>query len=91
VQLCIFTGGKSPLMAKELRKKIQNIIKEEDILQLELQNFTRNILKEKVDDQKKRRYYLYEILNDENISELLNEGNLNGAKNYVKRYLNSIM
>ncbi|HML06433.1 MAG TPA: bifunctional precorrin-2 dehydrogenase/sirohydrochlorin ferrochelatase [Methanobacterium sp.] len=91
VQLCIFTGGKSPLMAKELRKKIQNVIKEEDILQLELQNFTRNILKEKVDDQKKRRYYLYEILNDENISELLNEGNLNGAKNYVKRYLNSIM
>ena len=91
VQLCIFTGGKSPLMARELRKKIQNVISEEDILQLELQNFTRNILKEKVDDQKKRRDYLYEILNDENISELLNDGNLNDAKKYVKRYLNSII
>lgn len=91
VQLCIFTGGKSPLMARELRKKIQNVIKEEDILQLELQNFTRNILKEKVDDQKKRRDYLYEILNDENICELLNEGNLGGAKKYVKCYLNSIL
>jgi precorrin-2 dehydrogenase/sirohydrochlorin ferrochelatase len=87
VQLCIFTGGKSPLMARELRKKIQSVIKEEDILQLELQNFTRNILKEKIHDQKKRRDYLYEILNDENISVLLNEGNLEGAKKYVKHHL----
>ena len=91
VQLCIFTGGKSPLMARELRKKIQNVIKEEDILQLELQNFTRNILKEKIDGQKKRRDYLYQILNDENISELLNDGNLDDAKKYVKRYINSII
>lgn len=90
VQLCIFTGGKSPLMAKVLRKKIQNVIKEEDILQLKLQDFTRNILKEKVDDQKKRRDYLYKILNNENIGELLNKGDLKGAKEYVKRYLSSI-
>lgn len=88
VQLCIFTGGKSPLMAKELRKKIQKVIREEDILQLELQNFTRNILKENVNDQKKRRAYLYEILDDENINEYLKEGNLKGAKEYIKQNLN---
>ena len=89
VQLCIFTGGKSPLMARELRKKIEKVIKEEDILQLELQNFTRNILKEKFEDQKNRRDYLYEILNDENINELLKEGNLEDAKKYIKHNLNS--
>ena len=89
VQICISTGGKSPLMARQLRKKIQRVIKEEDILQLELQNFTRNILKEKFDDQKKRRDYLYEILNDENVGELLKEGNLEGAKEYIKHSLNS--
>jgi precorrin-2 dehydrogenase/sirohydrochlorin ferrochelatase len=88
VQLCISTGGKSPLMARKLRKKIQKVIKREDILQLELQSFTRNILKEKIFEQKKRRDYLYEILNDKNISELLREGNLEGAKEYVKQYLN---
>ncbi|MEN4007473.1 MAG: bifunctional precorrin-2 dehydrogenase/sirohydrochlorin ferrochelatase [Methanobacteriaceae archaeon] len=87
VQLCIFTSGKSPLMARELRKKIQKVIKREDILQLELQNFTRNMLKKKIFDQKKRRDYLYEILNDENIGELLKEGNLEGAKKYIKQYL----
>ncbi len=87
VQFSIFTGGKSPLMAKELRKRIQKVILEEDILQLELQNFTRNILKENVNDQKKRRDYLYNILNDKNIQEYLKQGNLEDAKKYIKQQL----
>lgn len=84
VQICIFTKGKSPLMAKELRKKIQKIIKKEDISKLELQNFTRNILKEKIHDQKRRRSFLYEILNDEIIEKLTKEGDLESAKRYIK-------
>lgn len=88
VQLCIFTNGKSPLMAKELRKRIQKVITAEDILQLELQNFTRNILKEKVMDQKKRRAYLYEILNDENIEKYIKEGDLESAKELIKQRFN---
>jgi len=52
IQFSIFTQGKSPLMAKELRKRIQAVVSEEDILQLELQHFTRELLKEKVRDQK---------------------------------------
>ena len=87
VQFCIFTSGKSPLMAKELRKRIQKVITEEDILQLELQNFTRNILKENMNDQKKRRDYLYKILNDKNIQEYIRQGNLEDAKKYVKLHL----
>lgn len=89
VQFCIFTGGKSPLMAKELRKRIQKVILEEDILQMELQNFTRNILKENMNDQKKRRDYLYKILNDKNIKEYLKQGNLEDAKKYVKKQLST--
>jgi precorrin-2 dehydrogenase / sirohydrochlorin ferrochelatase len=88
VQLCIFTNGKSPLMAKELRKRIQKVITAEDILQLELQDFTRNILKEKVVDQKKRRAYLYEILNDENIEKYIKEGDLESAKEHIKQRFN---
>jgi len=52
VQICIFTRGKSPLMSKELRKKIEKVIKAEDVMQLELQFFARNILKKKISDQK---------------------------------------
>jgi precorrin-2 dehydrogenase/sirohydrochlorin ferrochelatase len=84
VQICIFTKGKSPLMAKELRKRIQKIIKEEDILKLELQNFTRNILKEKIKDQKKRRSFLYKILDDENIERYLKNGDMESAKGYIE-------
>ncbi len=80
VQICIFTGGKSPLMSKELRKKIEKVIKSEDILQLELQSFARDLLKERVDNQKKRKKYLYSILDDQKIQKLLMEGKLEEAK-----------
>lgn len=87
VQICIFTSGKSPLMAKELRKRIQKIIKEEDILKLELQNFARNILKEKIKDQKERRLFLYRILNDEDIERYLKNGDMESAKGYIEELI----
>jgi precorrin-2 dehydrogenase / sirohydrochlorin ferrochelatase len=87
VQISIFTQKKSPLMAKELRKRIQNVIREEDVLQLELQYFSRQLLKKKLEDQKKRRDYLYQILNDKNIKELLKKGELNQARAYVVQFL----
>ncbi len=87
VQICISTGGKSPLMAKQLRKKIQKVIKNEDILQLELQDFTRKLLKEKLKDQKNRRSCLYKILNDKTVEKLLKDGNLDQAKTYVEKLL----
>lgn len=89
VQFSIFTQGKSPLMAKELRKRIQAVVQEKDILQLELQHFTRQLLKEKVGDQKKRRDYLYQILNDKKVDEYLEKDNLVEAKNYVENLLNT--
>lgn len=87
VQICIFTGGKSPLMAKRLRKKIQNVIKDEDILELELQDFTRKLLKKRVSDHKDRKSYLYKISKDKTIKKLLEEGNLKEAKVHVEALL----
>ena len=46
IEISIFTNGKSPLMARQLRKKIQSVITEEDILEIELQDYARSILKE---------------------------------------------
>jgi precorrin-2 dehydrogenase / sirohydrochlorin ferrochelatase len=83
VQFSIFTQGKSPLMAKELRKRIQAAIQEEDILKMELQHFTRQLLKKKVYGQKNRRDYLYQILNDKKVNELLDNGKLEEARTYV--------
>ena len=91
VQICIFTGGKSPLMSKELRKKIQNVIKPEDIYRLELQFFARNILKDRVGVQKTRKKYLYNILEDPEINDLLNKGKLESAKTCVLKIVDAII
>ena len=71
IEISIFTGVKSPLMARQLRKKIQSIITEEDILEIELQDYARNKLKGIVQDQKDRRKCLYEIFEDEKINVLI--------------------
>lgn len=90
VQISIFTQKKSPLMARELRKKIQKVITEEDVLQLDLQNYTRNQLKNKVKNQKNRKTYLYQLLKDEKIKKLLNEGKIQEAKLYVDEIIKQI-
>lgn len=83
IEISIFTGGKSPLMARQLRKKIQSIITEDDILEIELQSYARSILKEKIADQKERRKYLYEILDDENINDFIENRQIDEAKDYI--------
>ncbi|KZX15511.1 precorrin-2 dehydrogenase [Methanobrevibacter cuticularis] len=84
VEISIFTNGKSPLMAREIRKKIQNIITSEDLLQIELQDYARNILKAKIKDQKERKKYLYAILEDTKINDLLKEKKIEEAKVYAE-------
>ena len=90
IEISIFTNGKSPLMAKQLRKKIQSIITERDILEIEIQSYARSILKEAVDDQKRRRDYLYEILDDENLAEYLENDEIDRAKEYVADFIKGI-
>ena len=89
IEISIYTNGQSPLMARELRKKIQSIITEEDILEIKLQDHARKILKEKVDDQKVRREYLESILNNEKIKKCLKENKLDEAKGLAESIINS--
>ena len=80
IEISIFTNGKSPLMARQLRKKIQSIITEEDILEIELQDYSRSLLKKYVPNQKDRRDYLYKIFEDKKIQNLIESGEINKAK-----------
>ena len=80
IEISIFTNGKSPLMARQLRKKIQSIITEEDILEIELQAYSRSLLKEIIPDQKDRRDYLYKIFEDDDIQELIRAREIDKAK-----------
>ena len=83
VEISIFTNGKSPLMARQLRKKIQSIITDEDILEIELQDYARVQLKEIIPDQKERRDCLYEIFENERINDYIRLNEVDEAKRYI--------
>lgn len=88
VEVSLYTHGKSPLMARELRKKIQETITESDIFEIELQDYCRQILKSKVPNQKDRKEILYSILNNTKINELIKNKKFKEAKKYTKTLLN---
>lgn len=83
VEISIFTNGKSPLMARQLRKKIQSIITDRDILEIELQDYARVQLKKIIPNQKERRECLYEIFEDEQINDYIRLNEVDEAKRYI--------
>jgi len=90
IEISIFTNGKSPLMARQLRKKIQSIITEEDILEIELQDYARSKLKGALENQKERRKYLYEIFEDEKINEFIDNRQIDEAKLYIDNLIRGL-
>lgn len=90
IEISIFTNGKSPLMARQLRKKIQSIISKEDILEIELQDYARSILKDSIENQKERRKYLYEIFEDEKIKEFIENDQVDEAKQYIDNLIRGL-
>lgn len=79
-RVAISTGGKSPAMARVLRKRIEKMIKKEDILQVQLQEYVRGILKQKVQDHNIRRRILYTIIQNDEMRELLRNNEVDKAK-----------
>ncbi len=90
VEISIFTNGKSPLMARQLRKKIQSIITDEDIMEIELQDYARLKLKNVVEDQKERREYLYGIFEDDKINDYIKNGRIDEAKSYIDNLIRGL-
>jgi precorrin-2 dehydrogenase / sirohydrochlorin ferrochelatase len=80
VKVAVSTGGKSPAVARLLRERIEKMITEQDLLEIELQEKARATLKEKVSDPKQRSKTLYEILNSVEIKKALSEGKLAEAE-----------
>jgi precorrin-2 dehydrogenase/sirohydrochlorin ferrochelatase len=87
VKIAVSTSGKSPAMAKTLRKRIEKMIAPEDLLEIQLQSYLRGVLKEQVSDSKVRRELLYEILNNNNIKQVLKRGKLREAQETAMKLL----
>jgi precorrin-2 dehydrogenase/sirohydrochlorin ferrochelatase len=89
VKIAVSTSGKSPAMARELRKRIAESITQEDLLQIKLQHYMRTVLKQRISDYKVRKKILRQILEDEQIMKLLKAGEFERAQKVAVKLLES--
>lgn len=85
IRIAISTEGKSPAMAKVLRKRVRKSISREDVLQVKLQDYARKFIAPRIPEARVRRNFLYKIIRDEEIKRLLQEGKFGEAKKLTKR------
>ena len=84
VQIAIFTGGRSPAMSKKIRTKseamFKKIITKEDIANIKIQKIARKLAKEIIPTQDQRREYLRSIMTDNEIDQLIKDGQVKKAE-----------
>jgi precorrin-2 dehydrogenase/sirohydrochlorin ferrochelatase len=91
VQIAISTGGSSPAMARKIKLKAESYFKKnisnEEIFQIRLQKFARSEAKLIIKTQIERKKFLYSILNDKRVKELLKDEKYKQAQTKVKKIL----
>ena len=84
VQVAVSTGGKSPAMARRLKLDAEKIFKKlvtkEDVYHIRLQEIAREAAKKKISTQIERKKYLYSIMSDNQIKQLIKDGNFKNAQ-----------
>jgi precorrin-2 dehydrogenase/sirohydrochlorin ferrochelatase len=91
VQIAIFTGGKSPIMSKKIKDRSEKIFKKiitnEDIAQIKIQKTARKIAKETIPNQEQRKECLRSIINDNEIDQLIKDGQMKKAEKRARTIL----
>lgn len=91
VQIAISTSGKSPLMAKQLRKKIEpalnDLIQPDDILKIHLLHRLREKAKSFLPNSDERKQFFESILCNEEINRLLAQDKLPEAETLALKIL----
>ena len=94
VQIAISTGGRSPAMARKIRmqaeKVFKKIIKKEDIYQIKLQEIARTAAKSRLATPIERKKFLYSVLNDNQVKQLIKEENFKKAQKRVMKMLGDL-
>ena len=84
VQIAISTKGRSPIMSRKIKnqaeKVFKKIIKKEDIYQIKLQQIVRNAAKKNIPTQNERKKFLYSVLKDSKIKQLIKDEKLKKAQ-----------
>ena len=84
IQVAIFTGGRSPIMAKKIKSKaeiaLKKVISKEDIAQIKIQKISRELSKEIIPTQFERKECLRSIMTDNHIDQLIKDGQIKKAE-----------
>jgi precorrin-2 dehydrogenase/sirohydrochlorin ferrochelatase len=84
VQVAISTSGKSPLMARKIRIKVERvlrrIIKKADIENAKLQEFARQAARPHIKTVDERKEFLYSVIKNREIQNLIKEDKIEDAK-----------
>ena len=95
VQIAVSTGGRSPAMARKLKLQAERIfkkvIKKEDIAHIKLQDFARKAARDKIPTFPERKKFLYGVMNDNHVKQLIRDGNLKKAQKQVMKMLGDLI
>jgi len=84
MQVAISTSGKSPIMARKVRiraeRVLRRIIRKSDIENAKLQEFARQAARPKIKTVGERKEFLYSLIKDERIQNLIKEDRIEDAK-----------
>jgi len=84
MQVAISTSGKSPIMARKVRiraeRVLRRIIKKTDIENAKLQEFARQAARPKIKTVGERKEFLYSLMKDKRIQNLIKEDRMEDAK-----------
>jgi len=89
IKVGISTGGASPIMAKKIKLKTEKClgknISNQDVHLIKIQKFARNELKKHISTQIERKKFLYALMNDKRVKELLKDGKYKSIQTIIKK------
>ena len=91
IQIAISTKGKSPAMARKVKMQAEKVFKEiitrEDIELIKIQEIARQNAKKEISTQIERKKYLYAVINDNQIKQLIKDNKLEIAQKRANQML----
>jgi len=89
IKVAISTGGSSPIMAKKIKSKtekcLEKNISNQDIHLIKIQKFARSESKKFISTQVERKKFLYVLMNDKRVKELLKDRKYKPIQTIIKK------
>ena len=89
IKVAISTGGASPIMAKKIKSKtemcLQKNISNQDVQLIKIQKFARTESKKHISTQIERKKFLYTLMNDKRVKELLKDRKYKPIQTIIKK------